>query len=210
MLWTDTNFDPTDLPRLTGSQVEAQEITEIAGRGDVSEFRGFAATPAAAMQMDWHDYSIADFAAHAIIDSVHPELSGIVLSTLNREGTPVNGVLSVKDIYQMPIPVSLVVLSGCGTASGKSIPGEGIVGLAHAFLSSGASGVVGTLWPINDQTTGEMIPIFYRALLDRHLTISAALRAMQLSMLEQHKPPYDWAGYIVEGDWRIGRISSAI
>jgi CHAT domain-containing protein len=123
-----------------------------------------------------------------------------VLSTLTAKGARQNGVLWLHDIYRTPIPVSLVVLSGCGTANGKSIPGEGISGLAQAFLSSGASGVIGTLWSVDDHAAGEMIPWFYRALLDRHFTIAGALRAAQLHMLTLHQPPYDWAGYVIEGN----------
>lgn len=45
---------------------------------------------------------------------------------------------------------ALVILSGCRTASGKSIPGDGIPGLTQAFLSSGASSVIGSLWTVDD------------------------------------------------------------
>lgn len=203
-LRSDTDYDLTELPRLRGSLMEARAIEDIAGADRVKEFLGFAATPAAAMRLDWRNYSIADFAAHAIVNPAHPELSGIVLSMVNRDSTRENGVLWLNDIYRTPMPVSLVVLSGCGTAGGKAIPGEGISGLAQAFLSSGASGVVGTLWSVNDQAAGKMVPWFYRALLDRNLNISASLRMAQLRMLAGHQPPYDWAGYLVEGNWRAG------
>ncbi|MGB7135743.1 MAG: CHAT domain-containing protein, partial [Acidobacteriaceae bacterium] len=186
--------------RLNASSMEARAIASIAGQARVSSYLGFQATPQRAMQLPWNDFAIAHFATHAIVNSTHPELSGIVLSTVDAQGNRQDGVLWLHDIYRTPMPVSLVVLSGCRTASGKSIPGEGISGLAQAFLSSGASGVIGALWSVDDRAAGEMIPWFYQALLERHLSIAGALRSAQLKMVELHRPPYDWAGYVVEGD----------
>lgn len=204
VLRSDSGLDVSQLPRLSGSLREAHAITAIAGSDRVSTWLGFQANPKQVMQIDWRNFAIAHFATHTNIDAVHPELSGIVLSTLDPQGEHQDGILWLHDIYRTPMPVSLVVLSGCSTASGKSIPGEGISGLAQAFLSSGTSGVIGSLWSVDDTAAGEMIPWFYRALLNDRLGISGALRAAQLRMLSRHEPPYDWAGYIVEGDWRAG------
>ena len=188
--------DLGQLPRLPGSKAEAQAITIIAGAGRVQSFLGFDATPAQVLGLHWNDFTIAHFAAHAFVDSEHPELSEILLSTIDRYGKRQDGALWLHDIYRMPIPVTLVVLSGCGTAAGKSIPGEGISGLAQAFFSSGASGVIGTLWSVDDAATEQMIPWFYRGLLQQHLTVSGALRTAHPKMLALHHPTYDWAGYV--------------
>ncbi len=209
VLRADAGVDLTQLPRLSASSLEASAIASIAGRDHVSLYLGFQATPEQAMRLDWRNFAIAHFATHALVDSAHPELSGIVLSTLNPQGAPEDGVLWLHDIYRTPMPVSLVVLSGCRTADGKSIPGEGISGLAQAFLSSGASGVIGALWSVDDAAANQMIPWFYRALLGQHLSASGALRSAQLKMLAMHRSPYDWAGYLVEGDWRAGTIPVA-
>lgn len=195
-------YDLNELPTLGGSLAEARSIVRIAGAGRVSEFLGFQATPARVMGLDWRRYSIVHFAAHAIVNTAHPELSGIVLSTVNRKGKSRDGVLWLNDIYRTPMPVSLVVLSGCSTASGKSIPGEGISGLAQAFLSSGASSVMGTLWSLNDASAAKLISRFYRALLEQHMDTPAALRAAQLRMIALHAPPYNWAEWVIEGNWR--------
>lgn len=204
ILRADTSLDLSALPRLNASSTEARAIAAIAGSDRVNLWLGFQATAAQVMQVRWSDFAIAHFAAHAIVDSEHPELSGIVLSTLNHERRREDGVLWLHDIYRTPMPVSLVVLSGCRTASGESIPGEGISGLAQAFLSSGASAVLGTLWTINDHDASEIVPAFYRTLLTEHLSIAGALRSAQVQMISQHRPPYDWAGYVAEGNWRSG------
>jgi CHAT domain-containing protein len=203
VLRSDADLDLSALPRLRGSEAEAKAISSIAGADSVHLYLGFQATPAAVIENDWSRYFIAHFATHAVVDSARPELSGIVLSTLGEDGSPQNGILWLHDIYRTPMPLPLVVLSGCRTAGGTAIPGEGISGLAQAFLSSGASAVVGSLWTVDDAAAGKMVPWFYRALLNQHLDVSGALRSAQLRMLAAGSPPYDWAGYIVEGNWRI-------
>ncbi len=207
VLRSDADLDLGALPRLRGSEEEAEAISSIAGADRVHLYLGFQATPAAVIGTDWSRYFIAHFATHAVVDSARPELSGIVLSTLGKDGSPQNGILWLHNIYRTPMPLPLVVLSGCRTAGGTAIPGEGISGLAQAFLSSGASAVVGSLWTVDDAAAGKMVPWFYQALFKQHLSISGALRSAQLRMLADGSPSYDWAGYIVEGNWRIGTVS---
>ncbi|MHB1959873.1 MAG: CHAT domain-containing protein [Acidobacteriaceae bacterium] len=45
---------------------------------------------------------------------------------------------------------------------------------------------------------------FYRAFFDQHLAAAAALRRAQLRVLSDgdHRAPYYWAGFILEGDWK--------
>jgi CHAT domain-containing protein len=192
------------LPRLPGSRKEAIAIEQIAGVPNTSMFLGFDASPEKVEEIDWKSYTMVHFAAHAVVDTEHPELSGIVLSMFHSNGSPADGVLWLHDIYRLDMPVSLVSLSGCDTAEGKSIPGEGINGLARAFLYAGARSVIGTLWDAEDTSSSEMMQGFYRMFLRQHLAAAASLRAAQLRVLSDgsHQAPYYWAGFILEGDWR--------
>jgi CHAT domain-containing protein/tetratricopeptide (TPR) repeat protein len=192
------------LPRLPGSRKEAIAIEQIAGVPNTSMFLGFDASPEKVEEIDWKSYAMVHFAAHAVVDTEHPELSGIVLSMFHPNGSPADGVLWLHDIYRLEMPVSLVSLSGCDTAEGKSIPGEGINGLARAFLYAGARSVIGTLWDAEDTSSSEMMQGFYRMFLRQHLAAAASLRAAQLRVLSDgsHQAPYYWAGFILEGDWR--------
>lgn len=193
----------SDLSRLPDSRREAMAVAQIAGQSNTSLFLDFDASPRKVEAIDWKTYAVAHFAAHAIVDTEHPEFSGIVLSMFHRDGTPANGVLWLHDVYRLEMPVSLVALSGCETADGKSIPGEGINGLTRAFLYAGARSVVGTLWDAEDNSSEILMREFYEAYIHSHVSAASALRQAQLKVLSDgsHKAPYYWAAFVLEGDW---------
>lgn len=189
------------LPRLAGSRTEALDIARLAGSKHFALYTGFAARPEAVRATDWSRYTIAHFATHAIVNADHPAFSGIVLSMVNRRGHREDGVLWLSNIYSLHMPVSLVVLSGCRTATGQPIPGEGIAGLSRAFFFAGAGRVVGSLWSIEDQQTSALMRNFYYGLLKSHLTAAESLRAAQLKMARtvRWRAPYFWAGFVLQG-----------
>ena len=102
----------------------------------------FSASRSAATSPDLAQYRIVHFATHGVLDSRTPALSGIVLSLVDRQGRPVDGFLRLWDIYNLRLPIDLVVLSACQTALGKEIKGEGLVGMTRGFMYAGAARVV--------------------------------------------------------------------
>ncbi len=199
--------DLTHLPRLPGSRQEALAIASIAGPERSSVFLGFAATPAAVHSIDWDRYPIAHFAVHAVSQAgsamAAPDSAGLLLSLLDRDGSRQDGILWVREIYTARMAHDLVVLSGCGTALGESVPGEGMNSLARAFLFSGTRQVAATLWSADDTTASTLMEQFYRQLLLHGKSASQALRTAQLDLIESRRaPPLYWAGFVVEGQWK--------
>jgi CHAT domain-containing protein/tetratricopeptide (TPR) repeat protein len=192
------------LPRLPGSRKEAMAIAAIAGADNTSLYMGFDASSSMLSSFDWNAYAVAHFATHAVVDTDHPEFSAIVLSTVQRNGSPASGVVGLPQIYQWNMPVSLVTLSGCQTARGHLVPGEGIDGLSRAFLYAGAHSVMGTLWNAEDSSASDFMQKFYTRYLHDHLSAPSALRAAQLALVSggAYRAPWYWAGFILEGDWR--------
>ena len=104
----------------------------------------------------------------------------------------------------MALKADLVVLSGCRTALGREIRGEGLMALSRGFLAAGASRLVMSLWSVDDKATAELMAHFYRHMLGpERLTPSASLRAATLEMRRQPRwrAPYFWAGFLLQGDW---------
>ena len=140
-----------------------------------------------------------------MFDSTRPELSGLVLSLYDEDRRPVDGFLRLNEIFNLRLPVQVVVLSACESGQGKQVKGEGLVGLTRGFMYAGAASLVVSLWEVDDAATTELMIRFYRGLLGiDHLRPAAALRAAESSMMKEGKwgHPYYWAPFIIEGEWR--------
>jgi CHAT domain-containing protein len=190
--------------RLRFSREEAEQIMQLVPRNSSLEAVDFAANRTAATSADVKNYRIVHFATHGLINSRHADLSGIVLSLVDREGKPENGFLRLYDIYNMNLSAELVVLSACQTALGKDIKGEGLVGLTRAFMYAGASRIVASLWRTEDRATALLMKRFYQAMLGNGMSPAAALRKAQLSMWQDNRwrHPRNWAAFTIQGEWK--------
>ncbi|HEY1402803.1 MAG TPA: CHAT domain-containing tetratricopeptide repeat protein [Pyrinomonadaceae bacterium] len=192
------------LPRLFRTRWEAEQIAALSPPGSAVPLLDFDANRETAIGSGLAGSRIVHFATHAIIDDVHPELSGIALSMFDRKGQPQDGFLRSHDIFNLQLSADLVVLSACRTALGKDVKGEGLVGLARGFMYAGAPRVVGSLWSTDDKATAELMVRFYRKMLKESQRPPAALRAAQIDMLRDKRwqAPYFWAGFTLQGEWR--------
>lgn len=191
------------LTRLAGSRKEAEAIAAQAP-GRAWTALGFQASRATAFGGELARHRIVHFATHGVIDAETPELSGLVLSLVDEEGRPQEGFLGLTDIYNLDLHADLVVLSGCDTALGREMRGEGLVGLTRGFLYAGAARVLASLWQVQDRPATELMIRLYRALLQDRLPPAAALRAAQLSLRRERRwrDPFYWSAFVLQGDWR--------
>ena len=106
-----------------------------------------------------------------------------------------------SDIAALPLDSELAVLSGCSSAGGRALSGEGVLGLTGAFLSAGARAVVASLWDVDDAATAALMVRFYRGLADGRTVADALARARrELAGSPGTTAPRYWAGFVVVGD----------
>jgi CHAT domain-containing protein/tetratricopeptide (TPR) repeat protein len=196
--------DGGSIPRLLASREEAQAIMRMTPAGAGLNATGFDASRATATSPELSKYRIVHFATHGLLNSEHPELSGVVLSLVDQRGQPVNGFLRLHDIYNLNLPADLIVLSACNTGLGKEVKGEGLIGLTRGFMYAGAAGVMASLWKVDDEATAELMKHFYSGMLKDGLPPAAALRQAQIKMLQQKRwrSPYYWAAFVLQGEYR--------
>jgi CHAT domain-containing protein/tetratricopeptide (TPR) repeat protein len=197
----------TSLPpflRLPATQREAQAILSLDRSGSSLAALGFDASREAVTRPDLASYRFVHFATHGWLDPRRPELSGVVLSLVDRDGAPQDGFLRLHEVPDLRLRADLVVLSACETALGKEVQGEGLVGLARGFMHAGAPRVIGSLWTVPDVATAETMQRLYRGILEDGLAPAAALRRAQLAVREEARwrRPYYWAGFVLQGEWR--------
>jgi tetratricopeptide (TPR) repeat protein len=191
--------------RLPWTRREAEVVAAEARGRDILVALDFAASRELATAGGLARYRVVHFATHGILDTRRPALSGLVLSRVDERGRPRDGFLRLLDVYHLRLDADLVVLSGCETALGETLRGEGIVGLTRGFFHAGASEVLASLWPIRDRATAELMRRFYHAMLHDRLAPAAALRQAQVSLFRERtwRDAYFWAPFVLQGDWRV-------
>jgi CHAT domain-containing protein len=191
------------LQRLPYTRQEAEAILSLAPATARKAALGFEANRTAAMSEDLIKYRIIHFATHSFLDSMHPELSAIALSMLDRQGKSQEGFLRSHEVFNLKLGAELVVLSGCRTGLGKEVKGEGLYGMTRGFMYAGSKRVLVSLWDVQDQATARLMTDFYRGLLgSKRSNTAAALRAAQIATWREGRwqAPYYWAGFVLQGE----------
>ncbi|MFN7947754.1 MAG: CHAT domain-containing tetratricopeptide repeat protein [Blastocatellia bacterium] len=194
----------TRFERLAFTRQEAEAITALIPQAQSLKALDFTASRSQALHSQLEKYRIIHFATHGLLNSRHPELSGVVLSLVDEKGQAQDGFLRLNDLYNLKLNADLVVLSACRTALGKEVRGEGLVGLTRGLMYAGAARVVASLWNVNDEATAELMKRFYRAMLVDRQTPAAALRSAQLALSRDRRwsAPWYWSGFILQGEWK--------
>ena len=177
-----------------GSDSEVATIKRL-GEGRVTILAGAEATETAVRSLGAR-YDILHFAAHSLASDKDPLASHIRL----RPDHANDGFFHLTEIAEQRWRPSLVFLSGCETVTGPDAPGEGMIGLARAFLLSGARNVVATAWPIGDQSA-HLVDRFYRELF-AGTDPATALRLAQLDLRHSSSTshPFYWGAFeTIEG-----------
>ena len=137
------------------------------------------------------DADVIHLACHAQFRSDNPMFSALHLH---------DGALTVELAEALPLRPAIVVLSACETGLAEHGSGDERVGLVRAFLVAGASRVLASLWPVDDQITAGFMASFY-ATLRGGASPAAALRAAQAELRQSHPHPFYWAAFTLHGGW---------
>ena len=110
-------------------------------------------------------------------------------------------ILRMSDVQTANLRTRLVVLSCCHSGRGRVLKGEGVVGIARAFLAAGARSVLVALWAINDEATVVFMKRFYQHLKEGKTASAAVQQAMKfLRESEQFYEMKYWAPFQLIGD----------
>ncbi len=190
------------LPALPASAAEARAAGRLFPGSEVR--LGGAASEAALRRLGLGGFSIIHLATHALVDEAALGRSAIALAAGGGE----DGFVTAGDLARLRLDADLVVLSGCGTALGVIVGGEGIRGLTAPLLEAGARAVVGTLWPIGDASAADFVASFSRAL-GRGEATAEALRSAQLERIRAGDGPRTWAGFEIVGNGMLAPAGTA-
>jgi CHAT domain-containing protein/Tfp pilus assembly protein PilF len=200
-----SDLGEVELARLPFTRREAMAILALVSKDERKVALDFEASRTMALSPELSQYRYVHFATHAFWHNTYPELNGIALSMVDKQGLKQNGFLRSIDIFNLKLGADLVVLSGCKSGLGKEIKGEGLMGLTRAFMYAGAQRVLVSLWDVSDLVTADLMGKFYEGMLGKErLSPAAALRAAQIAIWKGNRwqSPYYWAAFVLQGEPR--------
>jgi len=178
---------------LPGARKEAEMIARRLG---VQPLLGQDAIKKAVLEK-LNSVSLIHIAAHG-----NAERGEIALSPPRSiTGIPqeVDYLLKMSDISKVQVRAKLVVLSCCHSGRGQ-IRAEGVVGIARAFLGSGARSVLVALWALNDTVTKKLMSRFYEHLARGESGSESLHAAMKWMRDHGFMKVSSWAPFMLIGD----------
>jgi CHAT domain-containing protein len=154
---------------------------------------GLGATRTAFLGTDLQDISFIHLATHSTASVAAPLESSVILTGDRR--------LTGHDIAAKKLHAELVTISSCSSAGRRSYAGEGVVGLAWAFLRAGAKRVVASQWDVSDTATAMLMDTMYDELANGRDPASA-LRTAKLVLLHSnsiYERQFYWSPFILYG-----------
>jgi CHAT domain-containing protein len=132
---------------------------------------------------------VIHLATHGVFREDDPHFSALRLA---------DGWMSLYDFYGLRVKADLVCVSACQSGRNWVGAGDELVGLARGFLHAGASTLVVSLWPVQDDSTARLMEIFYRGIRGG-MEVEHALRNAMLEVREESPHPYHWAPFVLIG-----------
>ncbi|HET7234487.1 MAG TPA: CHAT domain-containing protein [Longimicrobium sp.] len=196
----DPAFVPAEFPLFNRLAHAQAEVDTIAG---MYREHVVLAGPTATRQRLFaaiKNASMLHVAAHAVFDDARPERSFLILAN-SPDGS--SGRLTAAELAVINFRrLRLVVLSACTTARSGSGRAAGYSGLAGALLAAGASGVVGSIWQVDDRETSAFMRDFHNAY-SASTNPAQALRSAQLTAIHARNglspSPAVWAAFRYTG-----------
>ena len=192
LLIGDPRGSGEDFPQLKFAAAEMDALPEAFPGVMKSVYRGADARPSVYLNARPARYGLIHFAAHAVANSQSPLDSAVILS-----GPAGQGKLFARQIMTQPLQARLVTISACRGAGAKVYEGEGLVGLAWAFLHAGASNVIAGLWNVDDRSTADLMQLVYHGMAAGK-TPAEALRDAKRTLIRSNsafRKPYYWAPF---------------
>ena len=182
-----------DYPDLPKAESEMEQIKKHFSAPDVTAFARERATAGSYLASSPQKFAYIHFVAHGVASRTDPLDSAIILSRATPDADSFK--LYARDIMKHPIQARLVTISACYGSGTRTYAGEGLVGLAWAFLRAGAHHVIGALWEVSEESTPRLMDSLYQGLSDGH-TPAESLRQAKLTLLHskgQFRKPFFWA-----------------
>lgn len=205
----DPHFDRESFPELAPLLDAAREADRVASFYTSKSVLLGPAAREQAVRDAMENADIAHFALHCVVNQRSAIRSMMVLAKEPASGGSTqasDGLLQAHEIYNIKLPrTRLAVLSACQTGIEHFYRGEGMIGMARAFLVARVPIVVASLWPVDSGATAELMIRFHEYRKRGGLPVHEALRLAKRDLLqgpvERYRKPAFWAAFQAIGGY---------
>ena len=174
---------------------EAEMIGTLLG---VTPLIGDSATKHSVLQAI-NSVSLIHIAAHGDAERGEIALSPKHPSRLPPFPREEDYLLTMADISKTQLRAKLVVLSCCHSARGQ-IRTEGVIGIARAFIRSGARSVLAARWALDDTATEQFMTCFYKHLFRGESASESLHKARKWMRNNGFDKVSQWPPFMIMGD----------
>jgi CHAT domain-containing protein len=142
--------------------------------------------------------NLLHYHGHAYLEASERKDRALVLEPL----PPDDGLFSVMDIFELQLNSALIMLLACASGEEDVAPNDDPLGLLSAFMYSGATNVVATLWPTQTSDARDFCEKFYKHAFGKRRSESwiFVAKAVQKAVVEMRDEwdedePYHWAQF---------------
>ena len=137
------------------------------------------------------EHSSIHFSCHASHYPDAPSRSGLLLH---------DGYLAIGEIDRIDLPsAATAFLAACRTAQGTPTVADEAINPATSMLLAGFRNVIGTLWPVSDETASAVSLAFYGDSAESHDPALALHRAVRRAQDAEPLRPDLWSGFVHAG-----------
>ncbi len=150
-----------------------------------------------ALRLHADNADIIHLSLHGLVSREYPELSSIIFDDRTEDN-----MLNLSEIYSIGLENDLTILSACHTATGKIYKGEGVQGLTKAFMKSGHTTVISSIWSASEMSSKNIIHSMVSNMVSG-MKLDEALQKAKIEYIDGAPPsqqhPYYWAHLIPIG-----------
>ncbi len=130
-----------------------------------------------------------------------PQLSDTFIVTYNEKLNMNQLEKLISPMQHNQVPLELLALSACQTATGDERAALGLAGVAY---KAGARSAIGTLWSVREDVAYYLFKSFYQELIEKQQPKAQAMQQAQLRLLNRYRSwqhPRYWSAFLLIGHW---------
>lgn len=194
------------LPKLPEAADELRNLASLMGTDKSALLLGPQASRAAAVDLLGKGATIISlathgFVAHEIFGVSEPSL---LMATPPESTDSRDSLLTARDIADIDLEASLLILSACNTATSDGRPrGASFTGLSQSFQAAGARSLLVSHWPVASLAATDLSVGVVQRAVDGRQPLATAVQDSMKDFRKQNPRlahPFYWAPFVLVGD----------